>query len=494
MWALLACATPDEESPAPVAEDCEPTLVVEPLAVDFGEVAVGSAATAEVTLSNPCDETYTITTVEQSGSGTFEVAEVSPMLGAGESRTIAVTYAPGGTLGDEGSLRLDDTWVTLSGTGVSPTIALDPAELRFGPVLEGCTAEASLGVANAGNADLLVTEVRLDDFNGDFAAGVVAPVTLAVGESLVVPVSYTANHTGSATLTFVSNDATAPEASVLLAGERADLPVHADTFTNPDGFDLLVSLDVTESMAGEIDDVSDNLRELVDTLRDEALVPWQIAVVTQDDGCVTTNVPFVDATTSDDDLRTRLAVWTGAEADAGAEQGFDMVENALSTENLAGCNAGMMRPDAALQILRVTNDDEESATTTSDFHDRMLAVDETVRFHAVSGPTPDGCMEWPANTSWWELASLTGGLSFSICEPDPWHDDLAATFDLDGPGDTYALTETPEPDTIVVTVDRIVTTRWTYDADANAVVFDERSVPGPGTEVEVLYTIVGWCE
>jgi hypothetical protein len=89
----------------------------------------------------------------------------------------------------------------------------------------------------------------------------------------------------------------------------------------------------------------------------------------------------------------------------------------------------------------------------------------------------------------------TGGLFLSICATD-WGAHLEAlaagsAADLS----SFALTEYPVPETLVVKVDGITTTvGWNYNASTNAVDFASDYVPEGGSTIEISYALYGDCD
>ena len=66
--------------------------------------------------------------------------------------------------------------------------------------------------------------------------------------------------------------------------------------------------------------------------------------------------------------------------------------------------------------------------------------------------------------------------------------DLAAA----EPTDTVSLSYDPDPDTIVVEVDDVETSAWTYDDAENAVILDE--MPEASAYVEITYIVKDSCD
>ena len=89
---------------------------------------------------------------------------------------------------------------------------------------------------------------------------------------------------------------------------------------------------------------------------------------------------------------------------------------------------------------------------------------------------------------------LKDGLYLSICASD-WGSHLESLAEGSAAlKSSFELTEEPVPETIVVTVDDIVTTTgWTYAADAQSVNFDEDHIPIGGSVVELAYALAADC-
>ena len=194
----------DEDSPCPTDELCvfgecvpadefactegqAPLIGVDPLDIDFGEVAIGNTQETTVTIENRGDCLMTISGVSLASDAdpafSCSPCDVSafPMLIAPQ-RTMNITVSfspttPGAaatellinsddvTAGDEGlvSVALEARY-----SGI-PLIVVDPAELHFGTVNQGSSRSETVRVTNegTGNAVLTIQSVYItgdDDF------------------------------------------------------------------------------------------------------------------------------------------------------------------------------------------------------------------------------------------------------------------------------------------------------------------------------------------
>jgi len=208
-----------------VVPEPDPACLVEPAALDFGEVRPGETA----------DRSFTITNV---GGGTLvgAVSETCPeyavvsggglfALGAGASRVVTARFTAPATPGE---------YVCAVGTGSvlcpavdcvavvpepDPSCSVDPVALDFGLVAPGQVVDRSFTITNTGGGTLRGTvsescaEYALASGGGPFALGAGASRTVTVRLSApVTPGSYPcAVETGTALCAGVSCTATVPE-------------------------------------------------------------------------------------------------------------------------------------------------------------------------------------------------------------------------------------------------------------------------------------------
>jgi hypothetical protein len=180
--------------------------------------------------------------------------------------------------------------------------------------------------------------------------------------------------------------------------------------------------------------VRDNLETLLATLGASG-VEWRLAVVMADDGCVAGERAWIDAAVPEADRLDALDAMLAGDAGFDADAGFALLTAATSAENVGsgGCNAGLVRADARLALVGITDDFEDSglawAAVVADFQATKADPDD-VRFQ--------------------------GG---------------------------------------VVTVNgEVVTTGWAYASGDNALEFDADHMPEAGAEIVVTYIPDGACD
>jgi hypothetical protein len=181
-----------------------PVLEIDADGIDFGDVEIGTSASENLLLENTGDIALVLGELLISGPDaagfTLPVDDCSGQSlppAAACSVTVTVTPSLPGPLVAQidipsNALSTPDA-VTLSATGTQADIDLAPAELDFGPVPVGQTAEVlTLTVSNPGTATLVVD--ALSTVNAPFApAGGScgdAPFSVATGESCTLEFSF----------------------------------------------------------------------------------------------------------------------------------------------------------------------------------------------------------------------------------------------------------------------------------------------------------------
>lgn len=292
-----------------------------------------------------------------------------------------------------------------------------------------------------------------------------------------------------------------PETTTSAWGQASVHGTGQDLFTQPaavEVLDLVLTVDRSPSMADDAASLVSNLASL------GALLPslgadLHAVVVVADHGCVVGSSPWIDGSYTPTESLLALLEMADLDQDlsavgASTDEGFSLVRAALDQDRLAegGCNAGLLREEATLVVAHVSDGPEQSGLSHSDqaLWLRDLKGDASLlRTLVASGDYPGGCGTAAAGTGYYELVGVTGGAYLSICDP-AWGADLYAQLHtLVQPDGAFVLSQEPVPATLQVSVDSLALEEgWSYDADHNAVIFDE--VPQEGAEITVDYTLV----
>jgi hypothetical protein len=435
--------------------------------------------------------------VEPGGAATFTVTFEPLTAGDVSTRILIPSNDP-----DEPQVA-----VNLSGTGIAPAIQVTPETYDFGSLYIGCENAAPITIKNIGNADLVVSDfeyvTRSEDlvFDEDADTNDALGWTLAPNAERTVYVGYAPldEIPDDGFLKIQSNDPLRPEAQVSQVGAGALFGENTDLFEQPiKGLtDIVFTVDWSCSMADDIARVQSNFDVFIGTLT-AMDADYHVSVVTDDDGCVNGSQPYIDNTMSSADQTALFDTMLNDYAyGAYTEMGFTLLEAATTSSALSGCNEDMLRDDATLAMVGVTDEVEQSANPWSYYvslFQGLKSDPDDVVIHAIAGDYPSGCGGNEPGEGWYQASVATGGLFLSICATD-WASHLEALAEGSAADLTsFALTQNPVPDSIVVTVDGITqTSGWTYDGSSNVVKFDELSVPEGGATIQIDYALYGDC-
>lgn len=492
MLLLLACANPPKGDGSPVPG--VPDLVVSPSTIDFGDVEVGDLLAAPLTITNPGDGDLEIEGLAIEGDDAFRVAPDTFSLPAGTQYDLSVSFVPEGPGAASGTLTVDTNAgaaaVALLGNGLAPVIEISPTSDDFGEVGVGCDVTRSVTVRNVGNASVEVEEIAYDE--EEFSVEADLPWTLAPGEEQALTARYEPVDAGAdlARLTVTSSDPLRPTLYAEHSGSGALGETITQTFDLRDrALDVIVVVDGSENMVDLRPAVAINLQALVDGLAAGAR-DWRFALVVADDGCVAGDDPWLDAGTADP--HAAIDVMYAAEAGYYTEMGFTVLEAALAATDAGSCNEGLVRDDADLVLVGVTNEVEQSPNPWSYYVSLFQGVKsdrDALVMYGVGGDYPSGCADAEPASGWYEAGVVTGGALFSICATD-WGTSLADALATVERSDCLELSDWPVEGTIVVTVDGVETEDGVYNPTDNCVDVG----PEPEGVYEVTYATYGECE
>jgi hypothetical protein len=204
-----------------------------------------------------------------------------------------------------------------------------------------------------------------------------------------------------------------------------DNEVYTDIFKQaealPPVIDILLVIDNSYSMEEEQISLADKLNALISDLSE---VDWQINVITTDSPCSTTAELPLTPETPDMNNLFKNAVKVGING-SGYEKGLKFAADNV----LQGCssNPAWLRPNSALAILVVSDEDEDSTSRyrenaplfLNDLGQAGYITGENFKFYGIIGHPSSPC---PTIQSPGELYATvieaTGGIWGSICAPD----------------------------------------------------------------------------
>jgi hypothetical protein len=362
------------------------------------------------------------------------------------------------------------------------------------------------------------------------------PATIPAGGMLEVAIRFrppdAAFH--SATL-LVDNDATCPArgapgcapATASLLGQGATSGQVTDTFQEParPAVDLLMVVDNSGSMADKQAQVASNAALFLSIAQSEN-ADYQLAVIgneIQHSDVADTNAVFAGDPIVPGVLFGHPGIIRPGDVDPVAELTrnarigtccSDAQEAGLEAARLAltlplvgdpAANAGLVRPDARLEIVEISDEDDQSPMGSTqfyaDFFRSLKPVPSMVGYAAVVGepaqPGSAGC-SGPGGTAlpgtrYIDVADRMGGIWRSICAGG-WGTiarDLA--LEAFSPRLDFPLSSPCNPATLTVTVNGVPAaqgTRWVYDAAHGMIHFLSGGEPPPGATIVAQYQTV----
>lgn len=211
-------------------------ISVDPEAVDFGSVQAGLTKDSSVTIANTGGATLGINGVSLGGANAdaFMQTNDCATVAGGESCTVNLTYYASGEGAQTAELTIqsgdeDTPTVTVPLTGTSTAvltgeITVDPAQVQFGTVSVGASAEQTVTLTNTGLAGLTISSLDISGANSGDYMQTSDCSTVAKDASCSITVTYTASAAGasSATLTIESDDADNAPVDVQLSAQGDD--------------------------------------------------------------------------------------------------------------------------------------------------------------------------------------------------------------------------------------------------------------------------------
>ncbi len=512
-----------------LSEDGVPDIVVNPPVINFPDLdATGGAQAQEIvivsnigTVDLHIEDIYV-----DDDTGPFSLnAITSPLIPPNGQAQFAVTFGPQTASNSRGYAHIEpddpDTPVAeiqLNGVGVAPIIDISPSEYDFGTLYVGCDSSQPLTIANIGTADLIVDTFNWSTASNDLSFDPLEqvngslPWTIAPNQSVDVFVDYAPldELSDASFLTVSSNDPYLPEALVTQEALGEIYAENTDSFEQPTqgSTDIIFAVDRSCSMSEDVANVTNNFGSFIGTLT-AMDADFHVAATVGDSGCVNGPPMYIDSSFSVSDAQSTIVSMIDINNNvvpyaSNTERAFVLFELFLEEAvdingypDPSGCNYGVIRREAKLALVGVSDEPEQSPNQYSTYvslFQGLKANPDDVVIHAIGGDYPSGCGNNDAYTGMYEASVATGGLFLSLCATD-WGSQLQALAEGSAQDLTsFELTQWPVPETIVVRLDGQTTTiGWTYNPTDNAIDFDTDYVPEGGSIIEVDYAVYGDC-
>ena len=508
-----------------IGEDDAPDIVVDPVSITFDDVLAYEEGSAP-----PVVETRTVTILNE-GQGDLHLGEIvledatgpyswsnlsAILVQPGGEATFTVEFDPNtaGEVTNKIYINSDDpdepvVEVDIFGNGIAPVIDLSPSEYNFGTLYIGCDADQTFEISNVGTADLIVSNLDFTTasedlvFDANEATNGALPWTLSPGEVKQVTVS-NIPYDEFQDVAYLMVDSNDPYTSTVMStiegtgelyGEGTDVyeqPIKGMT-------DIIFAVDRSCSMYDDIENVQNNFDTFVDTM-DALDADYHVAATVEDSGCINGSDLYIDNTFDPSDAKATITAMInlGGSYGSNTERAFMLLESCLSNIGSGDCNDGLVRDDATLNLVGVSDEPEQSVNNYTYYIGLFQSLKDDpddVIMHAIGGNYPSGCGSASAYTGFYEATVATGGLFLSICATD-WGEHLEAlaegsTADLS----SFPLSQYPVPETIEIEIDGTTTTiGWEYNPSTNAVDFDSDYVPEGGSTITIGYALYGDCD
>lgn len=495
-----------------------------PAAILFGDLPPNGSETQTLTLQNTGTSTCMVSGLEiATGSHAgFSLANGNQItfIGAGQSVPVQVRFdstglATGTTA--TGFVRFSTPGsqpmlVPLSAR-VSQCLVAVPEELDFGNIKLGCrSAPRAVQLFNTCGSPVNIYSATTSG-QGFAISGlptipssglVVQPAGNPVSISVVFgPPPNAGTFTGA--LSVVGGEGTSMRRfDIALKAVGDTTGITTETFQQPARpmTDILFTIDNSCSMSEEQTALSANFASFI-SYANTANVDYRIAITTTDDFAADGQGKFVSGqpTIIDKSLPNARALFESrvrvGTAGSGYERPLSTTLKALTEPLISGANAGLLRDDANLAIIIVTDAPDQSSEAIGYYETRLPLVKGPRRVHQVSvsviGPfTPQSAtcaIEGVDPGRYQALITRTGGVKANICTSN-WAQDLEALGrSALGPRSTFFVRNPPDTQQPVdVQVNGLpVSSAWNYDGASNAIVFSQGQAPASGTTLTITY-------
>ena len=383
--------------------------------------------------------------------------------------------------------------------GPSPALEISPNPIDFGTSYVGCPQYKEVALTNLGTDALAISSIV---YAGDSE--------IVLIEDLALPVELEPSASTTLTLTFTPNDETEYSGQLTVAsddpagthvidtlgdGQFAGDFVETWEVTGDPPSDIMFAVDQSGTMGDDQTRLASNFTTFMNGLS-SFTSDWQIIVANDDDGCNRSSI----LTPETEDYVEKFEAAVSGGGGSYTESLLTVGANAIENTDAGDCNDTFMRSDAMLHLVLVSDEPDQSSWTSGlawgDLVQQIIdkkGYTSRVHISAVAGPDPGGCESADAGTGYSDAVAATGGVFLSICSDWASPSGLALLAEASVSLDTFLLTEHPVEETIVVRVNGMSVTTWTYDGTDNAVVFSD-NVPGEGDAVEIAYSGMPSCE
>jgi len=498
-----------------------PNIHVSPSTLNFGhlDAGIGESKAQVITITNAGNKNLNLSHIALDAADL--VYTITPphitTLKPDQATRVTVTYIPRTYETNSNNVLINsndpnDSVVTVPLTGESsaPVIEIDPLYYDFGTTYIGCEAKTVVGIKNAGDSDLIISDIQYYvsyppelSIEIDTATMGPFPWTLEPNESQRVTIYHEPwdIQEDSGFVEVYSSDPATPIA-------QADQEAFGDYYAWSSDFyeqeevanaDILFVIDNSCSMHSHQTNLKNNFASFIGVFANSG-VDYQIAFITTDNENFVDN-KIVSSTDPDPIGDVTDIIDTISITGYGLERGLWESYEATQAGGDAAPGSAFLRNDSRLVIVYLSDERDGSSTYSSmvpaDYANHLLTLkplSDQLSINAVAGDHPSGCSPPYAQhgAGYYEVVQQLGGTFMSICATDYGlqMDTLARDSILRS---AFELSDVPLEASIVVTVNGYQSTDWTYNATENAIYFDASAIPPTDAEIYIDYAILAEC-
>jgi hypothetical protein len=408
------------------------------------------------------------------------------------------------------------TKIPLTGTVGQPCLQLSPKQLDFGIAATGCGTRAqTVTLTNTCTSAVTIAGFSELSGHGAFVLAGSAPTSVAALKTATFSVQYAPSSAGfdAAYIAVTTTEAgvSAGAYKISVTGQAQAGYRHSASYSQSGTADILFVIDDSGSMSDKQTALTAALPTFFQTL---GAMDYRLAVTTtgtdSDPYCSGAaekiNGQFMPIGVADrivSPLTIDPASVFARNVNVGTngcatEQGLDGAYRALTEPNLSGTNSGFLRPGAFLDIIVVTDAEDQSPYGVDFYKDYFTNLKGASNFgvSVIADTDKAVCQttgvytEGLGGARYLDITQKTGGIARSICTAEnDWPtmlQELATNaYHITK---TFKLPKEANANGIVVTLDGLTQTEgtdWTFDLANNAIVFAQE--PAVGSSIEVSY-------
>ena len=278
---------------------------------------------------------------------------------------------------------------------------------------------------------------------------------------------------------------TKPDPVIIIQNGDPDAAVWVDSFVQPNiinGIDIMWVIDTSGSMSNDEERLLAGIEAMMNALPPSG---WRLNMIAASPDAVINEqqFPLVPG-----DTLIEATTMYNMMSPGHLEEGFNAIIDYITLNSYAYT---WMRNDAALLVVFVSDEEEQSNIAVTDFESwYMIQRSHVFLASIVNLPTSESLCNTSSMNVGDRYLAATGyfsGIVVDICSDD-WSTGVQDASIQIQPHEYWNLSREPVPGTVRVFFDRVLMeTGWSYDATLNRVIFN--SVPPPGILVEIGYIL-----